>query len=1452
MVRFAVLICIVWALVGAEPRIEGLEAPSWVTRPGATVPVAVQVRGNGGELQVRTDLVTLAGVSLWSVTQDLPAQVAACQVQVPIPAGATLGDHGLRVSLLRNGAPVDAVERALVLAQPGDLVLIFDREPIEAGIRFQRRNVQAKEVVIDGVRTWVHEMTYGSQGEGEGWWRSCLMTLADPAYREGKRPIADIEVVYQHEGDAPVELAADTAAGSRVVAKGWGRSPRWQRLSASLGDARFAAPAPTSDPKLRAAEGCDLRYNACTTDGRIRSVRIHAPDAREPADWSRFLSATDFASRHGWVVEPGQTDTVSVTYVNKALAEWRGRFRFEVCSASGKVLSVQDQDLRIAAQGRATVSAPATLPAAGEHLLRLRLLRRAGDREVQDLGWERSAMAATPDHAFVLFEEEPIARGIEVLRDRCAPKRIITNGLHRWVWTAQHGSAKQGWWRSLRMNVTDPAFQDGKAPVVDAEVRFIQRSDAPVDLSADTRRGGGAVASSWGSRGPEYERNPPVKHLLARIDDARFARTAAGEGAGENDTDGCDLRYNACTTDGEIRSLVLRRHALEGAVDWSRLLRPLGVDCGKDRYVFAPGEEFTATLRLANRARIPFTETATVRFTDDLDRPLWTRQVPLRVEAESEGTLAVPVATDGLRQGVYHLKIEAGKLVKTETFIAVSDSDPIPKAAEGDFLYGTDLGGEWNEARKLDWADFMGFDIIRNCARSPGLDRDGLDRAIAELKRRGLRGHLMIDPAYDPDPAKRAGLNAKLAEFLIWATKAHADYLHWYELGNEPDLPFFYRGSIDEYLEGYRVLHAAIRAGDPSAVIMNGGLCFHGRDGWARAHELVEKMPEDLIDAWAYHGHGPGAKAERGAWERQDQATRAVGKADRPFIETESGFSGNDAPTRRIQARTIVQKMVFAQSKDAPFFLWFNLHMGDEGWTTIERGAEPRPAVLAHRTLARHLKGLDHVAELDLKASDAECHVFRAADGRRGLVAWSDSGEITRSILVGAKARDLRRCDLFGNIETITTKTAGLVQLGIGPDPVYLLWHDASDHQTQVPPPALAGPARISVIPGRPLRIPLILRNASAGPVQATLAATLSGAAPLTDLVVPGTVAVPASGEVAVTVTAQGATVAPSSWPTGWTVFAPVTATVDLKAFTTIPDAVGTAKPQLAIPDGEGLIDLASLGGGHDEKKQAIAFAWYDSPMDGEITIGAAADWWMEWAVNGVVAYSTLESGNRGPYHVLTHTFTAPVRKGRNLLAARVLSGSGGWRLVSGGPDEVAAARRAKAGEGDALVLEARVGGDLLARETIPVHILRPVEDAPEKAAWDSLAPVGVLAGLDNLHAAQPDSAKWYKGADDLSGRIWVRRQGGTVRLIAAVRDDRAQAGDRAEATLTTADGSVRKLALRSRRDAGSGETWYEAEVPAKDLGGDRFTLSLRVHDDDWGEAKQTMVWDGFEAYVGE
>lgn len=115
------------------------------------------------------------------------------------------------------------------------------------------------------------------------------------------------------------------------------------------------------------------------------------------------------------------------------------------------------------------------------------------------------------------------------------------------------------------------------------------------------------------------------------------------------------------------------------------------------------------------------------------------------------------------------------------------------------------------------------------------------------------------------DPEKRAAQLATKTRFLGDFARDYAGRITYYELGNEPDLAFFYPGPVEEYVDSFKQMRAAIKEADPNAVVMVGDLSFHGEEGDRRARRIIELMGTDGVDAWAYHGHGVGYGEEKGS-----------------------------------------------------------------------------------------------------------------------------------------------------------------------------------------------------------------------------------------------------------------------------------------------------------------------------------------------------------------------------------------------------------------------------------------------------------------------------------------------------------------------------------------------------------------------------------------------------------
>ncbi len=463
----------------------------------------------------------------------------------------------------------------------------------------------------------------------------------------------------------------------------------------------------------------------------------------------------------------------------------------------------------------------------------------------------------------------------------------------------------------------------------------------------------------------------------------------------------------------------------------------------------------------------------------------------------------------------------------------------------------------------------------------------------------------------------------------------------------------------------------------------------------------------------------------------------------------------------------------------------------------------------------RHVR-FSHNVEFD--DDRIEGYVFDEIDahgdptGRKTMVAWANAdlrfGISVQLDQTPDSVKSPTVFDLYGN-PTSADYHGGVATLTVNADPVYLQWVSdgpASSLASITPPLALRSlPA---VVPGRTIASQWVVRNRSDQPLDATLTMTTTSTRPVVAKPSEIRVTVDPRSEQVVEIAIEaepGHAVLPM--PKWWHVFTgfdddlhTIMKELDLSE---IPEVVNagnrTLRPDRVWTE-TGLINLADVSDGYKEKKPALLFASIDAPQAMTIRVGASADWWMQWWINGKPIFGTLERGNEGPMSVAAHTFDMPLKQGRNVIAVQVLSGSAGFRFLFGGEQEIAVAKSGGI-HPDRIEATLSQGNRLLSSQTAALAYQRSLPrygdlqlDA-DISQWVRHEPIASLqeSSVENFYEALPNQAHWYNGRDDLSADIWARDAGEQIDIVVAVRDDKR--GD-AETATALSDGDGLKLRI--------------------------------------------------------
>ncbi|MGF1656695.1 MAG: hypothetical protein ACFCU3_06910, partial [Verrucomicrobiales bacterium] len=494
--------------------------------------------------------------------------------------------------------------------------------------------------------------------------------------------------------------------------------------------------------------------------------------------------------------------------------------------------------------------------------------------------------------AEVVFDHEPVEKGIVFDRAGAEQTIVETRGREDEAWAVQnaHGG-DQGHLHTFRFEFTDDRFRSGDYESLDIEIVYLLDAFGSVRVSMETPGGVREVGKHWGVTKGNW------RTRTVRVNNALLNRGVDGT---------ADFRITGENGPLTLRSIRVTGYHSSKAVDWNRMLevgssKPIN-STAEPVFLFRQGQSAGIRLEIRNHAKITPPLSYELRIRNDAEEAIFQNTGKVEPPGRSIAELELEFDTLDWAYGPYRAEIsffsEGGTgspVFATHTLLGVISDAEIGKARPGEFLFGLDAGGDPTSPDGFAYYRLMGVDFLRG----PGINSQEpklaeIRERIAALYAEGVTSILVIDPPGQMksiSEQERKEQLAILVKDLEEIAREMKDKVTYYELGNEPDLPFFYPGSIESYHDSFVAMSKAIKSGNPDALVMNGGLCFFGEEGDRRAREFVAMVDMDHLDIWAYHGHGPGARAERDAYNRQVEAAKPYQKREIPYLDTETGFS---------------------------------------------------------------------------------------------------------------------------------------------------------------------------------------------------------------------------------------------------------------------------------------------------------------------------------------------------------------------------------------------------------------------------------------------------------------------------------------------------------------------------------------------------------------------------------
>lgn len=262
----------------------------------------------------------------------------------------------------------------------------------------------------------------------------------------------------------------------------------------------------------------------------------------------------------------------------------------------------------------------------------------------------------------------------------------------------------------------------------------------------------------------------------------------------------------------------------------------------------------------------------------------------------------------------------------------------------------------------------------------------------------------------------------KWREYVRTLTGRYKGRVKRWEIWNEPDLTPFGKFSVDEYVEMMRIAYEECKKIDPSIVVMSGGFASiktlpTTKPGF---HRNAIDRGRKYFDIHAYHEHCNFSSFKH----RVDEMFIPMRKElniTQPWYADETAISSSHIG-EFVQAETLYKKLIWAWSRGAVGYNWYNLRNkgfdpknGEHNYGMLTYDFYPKAVYVVFNTMVNIFKPMHFNKEL--KMLDNIYALQFSSTGESAVANWKESPNTSadETVIFKTKSKNVEVIDLMGN-----------------------------------------------------------------------------------------------------------------------------------------------------------------------------------------------------------------------------------------------------------------------------------------------------------------------------------------------------------------------------------------------------------------------------------------------------